>query len=94
MAQLKDGSEGAIAPGPNKSTRSSVRRISERGEQKFQKIWEEQRSESEIVPLKFSPIFRPKSGEEQKNKKVKSKKKEGLHSNLVQFFVQSLEETH
>ena len=35
------------------------------GGQKFQKIWKEQRSESEIVPLKFSPIFLPKSGEEQ-----------------------------
>ena len=47
---------------------SSVRRILKRGGQKFQKIWEEQRSESEIVPLKFSPIFRPKSGEEQKKR--------------------------
>ena len=36
------------------------------GGQKFQKIWEEQRSESEIVPLKFSRIFRPNTGEEQK----------------------------
>ena len=39
------------------------------GGQKFQKIWEQQRSESEIVPLKFSPIFRPKLGEEQKKTK-------------------------
>ena len=45
---------------------SSVRRILKRGSQKFQRIWEEQRSESEIVPLKFSPIFRPNTGEEQK----------------------------
>ena len=37
-----------------------------------QKIWEEQRSESEIVLLKFSPIFSPKSGEEQKKKKKRS----------------------
>ena len=38
------------------------------GGQKFQKIWEEQRSESEVVPLKFSLIFRPNLGEEQKKK--------------------------
>ena len=38
------------------------------GGQKFQKIWEEQRSESEIVPLKFSPIFRQKLGGEQKKR--------------------------
>ena len=36
-----------------------------------QKIWEEHRSEFEIVTLKFRPIFRPKSGEEQKNKNKK-----------------------
>ena len=36
------------------------------GGQKVQKIWEELRSEFEIVTLKFRPIFRPKSGEEQK----------------------------
>ena len=39
------------------------------GGQKLQKIWEEQRSESEVVPLKFSLIFRPNLGEEQKKKK-------------------------
>ena len=44
---------------------SSARRILKRGGQELQKIWE-QRSELEIVPLKFSPIFRPKLGEEQK----------------------------
>ena len=49
--------------------------------QKLQKIWGEQRSESEIVPSKMSPIFRPKLGEEQKKK--------GLHSNLVRFFTQT-----
>ena len=48
-----------------------------------QKIREEERSESEIVPLKFGPIFRPNLGEEQK--KIKKK---GLHSNLVRFFAQ------
>ena len=36
--------------------------------QEFQKIWEEQRPESEIVPLKFSWIFCPKLGEERKKK--------------------------
>ena len=41
------------------------------GGQKFQKIWEEQRSESEVVPFKFSLIFRPNLGEEQKKKKKK-----------------------
>ena len=48
---------------------SSVRRILKRGGQKFQKIWEEQRSESEVVPLKFSLIFRPNLGEERKKKR-------------------------
>ena len=38
------------------------------GGQKVQKIWEEHRSEFEIVSLKFRLIFRPKSGEEQKKK--------------------------
>ena len=47
---------------------SSVRRILKREGQDFQKFWEEQRSESDIVPLKFSPMFRPKLGEEQKKK--------------------------
>ena len=46
------------------------------GGQKLQKIWEEHRSEFEIVSLKFRPIFRPKSDEEQKK---------GLHSNFVPF---------
>ena len=60
---------------------SSVRRILKRGgAKKFQKIWEEQRSESEVVPLKFSLIFRPNLGEEPKKK--------GLHSNFVRFFGQ------
>ena len=50
---------------------SSVRRILKRGgAQKFQKIWQEQRSKTEIVPPRSSPNFRPKSGEEQKKKKV------------------------
>ena len=40
------------------------------GVQDFQKIWEEQRSESDIVSLKFSSIFRPKYREEQKKKKI------------------------
>ena len=48
------------------------------GSQKLQKIWEKHISEFEIVTLKFRPIFRPKSGEEQKKK--------GLHSNFVPFF--------
>ena len=61
---------------------SSVRRILKRGGgQKFQKIWQEQRSKTEIVPPRSSPKFRPKSGEEQKKK--------GLHSNLVQIFAQN-----
>ena len=47
---------------------SSIRRILKRGGQKFQKFWEEQRSESEVVPLKFSLIFRPNLGEEHKKK--------------------------
>ena len=59
------------------NTSSSVRRILKRGGQELQKIWEVERSESEIVPLKISPIFRPKLGEEQKKK--------GLHSNFVRF---------
>ena len=60
---------------------SSVRRILKRGGgQNFQKIWQEQRSETEIVPPKFSQNIRPKSGEEQKK---------GLHSNLVQIFAQN-----
>ena len=42
---------------------SSVPRILKGG---AQKIWEDQKSESEIALLKFSPIFRPKLGEEQK----------------------------
>ena len=42
---------------------SSVRRIFKKGGQKLQKIWEEHRSEFEIVILKFRPIFRPKSGD-------------------------------
>ena len=50
------------------------------GGQELQKIRKEQRSESEIVSSKFSPIFRPKLGEEQKK---------GLHSNLVRFFAQT-----
>ena len=52
------------------------------GGQKFQKIWEEQRSASEVVPLKFSLIFRPNLGEEHKKK--------GLRSNFVPFFGQIL----
>ena len=47
----------------------SVRKILKKGGQELQKIWEEQRSEREIVPLKFCPIFRPKLGEEQKKKR-------------------------
>ena len=41
------------------------------GGPKISEIWEEQRSESEVVPLKFRPIFRPNIGEEQKKKKKK-----------------------
>ena len=52
---------------------SSVRRILKR--EGGQKIWEEQSSELEIVPLKFSPIFRPKLGEEQNKKRSSIKKK-------------------
>ena len=37
-----------------------------KGGAKLQKIWEEQRSELEIVPLKIRPIFRPNLGEKQK----------------------------
>ena len=63
-----------------KAKPSSVRRILKRGGgQKLQKIWEEHRSEFEIVTLKFHPSFRPNSGEEHKKKK-------GLHSNFVPFF--------
>ena len=52
--------------------RSSVRRILKRGGgggggQKLRKIWEELRSESEIVPPEISPIF--------SQNQVKSKKK-------------------
>ena len=54
--------------------------ILKRGSQEFQKILEEQTSESEIVSLKFSPIFRPKLREEQKK---------SLHSNSVRFFAQN-----
>ena len=68
------------------------------GGQKLQKIWDEHRSEIEIITLKFRSIFRPKSGEVQKKKRsnfapffaqnqVKSKKK-GLHSNFVPVFAQ------
>ena len=78
---------------------SSVRRILKRGGQKFQKIWEEQRSESEVVPLKFSLIFRPNLGEEHKKKRSslkfrpifrpnlgeEQKKKKGLYSRSVPF---------
>ena len=84
---------------------SSVRRILKRGGQKFQKIWEEQRSESEVVPFKFSLIFRPNLGEEQKKKRSslkfcpifrpnlgeeqKKKKKKGLYSRSVPFFTRT-----
>ena len=50
------------------------------GGQELQKIAEEQRFESEIVPPKISLIFNPKLGEEQKK---------GLHSNLGRFFAQT-----
>ena len=63
---------------------STVRKILKRGGgQKLQKIWEEHRSEFEIVTLRFRPIFRPKSGEDQK------KEKKGLHSDFVPFFAQN-----
>ena len=54
-----------------KERASSARRILKRGGgggQELQKILEEQRSESENVPPKISPIFRPKLGEEQKKR--------------------------
>ena len=54
---------------------SSVRRILKEGEgQEVQKIWEEQRWEWEIFPLKFSPIFCPNLGEEHKERKRSSLK--------------------
>ena len=76
---------------------SSIRRILKKGGgQKLQKIWEEQRSESEIVPPKRNPVFCPKLGEEHKKKRsslkfgpvfrpklVEEQKRKGLHSNLV-----------
>ena len=52
------------------------------GGQKFQKIWEEQRSESEVVPLKFSLIFRPNLGEEHKNKRSSLKFRPIFRPNL------------
>ena len=66
-------------------TSSSVRRILKRGGgggQKFQKIWEEQRSESEVVPLKFSLIFRPNLGEEHKKKRSSLKFRPIFRPNL------------
>ena len=53
-----------------------------RGGQKFQKIWEEQRSESEVVPLKFSLIFRPNLGEEHKKKRSSLKFRPIFRPNL------------
>ena len=47
-----------------------------------QKIWEEQRSEFEIVMLKFRPMFR-------QNQVNSKNKKKGLHSNFVPFFAQN-----
>ena len=62
---------------------SSVSRILKRGGgQKFQKIWEEQRSESEVVPLKFSLIFRPNLGEEHKKKRSSLKFRPIFRPNL------------
>ena len=61
---------------------SSVRRILKRGGQKFQKIWEEQRSESEVVPLKFSLIFRPNLGEEHKKRRSSLKFRPIFRPNL------------
>ena len=70
---------------------SSVRRILKRGGQKFQKICEEQKSESEVVPLKFSLIFRPNLGEEQKKKKRSLLKVHPVfHPNSLKFPAKSL----
>ena len=52
------------------------------GGQKFQKIWEEQRSESEVVPLKSSLIFRPNLGEEHKKKRSSLKFRPIFRPNL------------
>ena len=52
-----------------------------KGGQELQKILEEERSESEIIPPKIGPISCPKLGEEQKKK--------GFRSNLVWFFAQT-----
>ena len=72
-----------------------------KGGQKLQKIWEEQRTESEIVPPKHQSDFSSKIRWRAKKSSslkfspifcpklgMKSKKK-GLHSNLVQFFAQT-----
>ena len=61
------------------------------GSRKFQKIWEEQRSESEVVPLKFSLIFRPNLGEEQKKKKVFTQGPSRFSSELTQISSQKPE---
>ena len=58
---------------------SSVRRILKRG---GPKIWEEQRSESEVVLLKFSLIFRPNLGEEHKKKRSSLKFRPIFRPNL------------
>ena len=86
-------------------TSSSVRRILKRGggggARNFRKILEEQRSETEIVTSKISPIFGPKLGEKQQKKrfslkfdpifrpKLGEEQKKGLHSNFVRFFAQT-----
>ena len=58
--------------------RSSVRRILKReGPRTSKNLRGTKIRMKRIVPLKFSPIFCPKLGEEQK------KKEKGLHSNLV-----------
>ena len=75
------------------STGSERRILKKGGRQKLQKIWEEHRSEFEIVTLKFRPIFCPKSGEEQKKifnrPKSGEKQKKGLHSNFIPVFAQN-----
>ena len=58
--------------------------------QKLQKIWEEHRSEFEIVTLKFRPILRPKSGEEQKKKRSSPKFRPIFRPKSVKFRAQNL----
>ena len=56
-----------------------------KGRQKLQKIWEEHKSEFEIVTLKFRPIFRPKSGDCEPKAWCPTCKGEGHASTLLTF---------